>query len=309
MKPMHSIHEQGISGETKAADSRLVIDAQQFDMHFDREPYLVCHQLCDHPLLALPRLAELARSLPEAQVEYNAGDLAIVQDPSLTPRNGLSITETVRRIADCRSWMVLKNVETDLAYRELLHDCLGEIRTLSHGRCQDMQLLEGFIFLTSPGSITPYHMDPEHNFLLQIQGSKSIHLFDGRDRSLVSEPELEDLACGTAHRNLTLRQQVPTPTWKFELPAGQGLYFPPAYPHYVCNGPAVSVSFSITFRTPDLERRYMVRQLNAKLRRVGWKPAPVGQNDRWDALKCILLRAGRRVQRWCGGTHRPSRGY
>jgi len=27
---------------------------------------------------------------------------------------------------------------------------------------------EGFIFVSSPGSVTPHHMDPEHNFLLQI---------------------------------------------------------------------------------------------------------------------------------------------
>ncbi len=107
------------------AAHRLDIDAGLFRGKFDREPFLVRHHLCDHPLFALPRLLELARALPEAQVEYNAGDLPLSQDPKLTPRNGLSIEETVRRIAECRSWMALKNVETDPAYGELLHGCLS----------------------------------------------------------------------------------------------------------------------------------------------------------------------------------------
>ena len=34
----------------------------------------------------------------------------------------------------------------------------------------------GFIFLSAPGSITPVHIDPEHNFLLQIQGTKTINV-------------------------------------------------------------------------------------------------------------------------------------
>ena len=31
---------------------------------------------------------------------------------------------------------------------------------------------EAFIFISSPNTVTPYHMDPEYNFLLQIRGTK-----------------------------------------------------------------------------------------------------------------------------------------
>ena len=41
---------------------------------------------------------------------------------------------------------------------------------------------EGFIFISSPGSITPFHMDPEYNFLLQIRGEKQISIWGGKDR-------------------------------------------------------------------------------------------------------------------------------
>src|SRR4051812_44391072 len=95
-----------------AATPLLDIDAADFRACFDRRPFLIRHHLCDHPLFALPRLLELARTLPPENVEYNAGQLPVTCDPSLTPRNGLSIEETVRRIAECKSWMVLKYVET-----------------------------------------------------------------------------------------------------------------------------------------------------------------------------------------------------
>jgi hypothetical protein len=39
-----------------------------------------------------------------------------------------SIDETIRRIEECRSWMVFKNVERDPAYRALLDTCLDQAR-------------------------------------------------------------------------------------------------------------------------------------------------------------------------------------
>jgi ribosomal protein L16 Arg81 hydroxylase len=162
-----------------------------------------------------------------------------------------------------------------------------------------MCLAQGFIFITSPGSVTPYHMDPEHNFLLQIRGTKRIHLFDGRDRSIVSEEDLER-HYGGAHRNLEFRPEYEDKSLKFDLKPGFGLHFPVTAPHYVQNGSEVSVSFSITFRTPDIERRSMVHNYNAFLRRRGLRPAPVGMHPWRDSVKCFNFRAARKLRRLFG---------
>src|SRR5581483_8196770 len=103
----------------RAPATLLSVDPERFCADFDRRPFQIHHRLCDHPLFALPRLVELAQRLPAAQVEYNAGNLPINQDPTRTPQNGLSVEETIQRIEDCRSWLVLKFVETDPEYREL----------------------------------------------------------------------------------------------------------------------------------------------------------------------------------------------
>ncbi|MCI0637551.1 MAG: hypothetical protein L0Y72_10965 [Gemmataceae bacterium] len=277
----------------------LDIDAAEFKENFDRRPFLIRHHLCEHPLFVLPRVLELARTLPEHNVEYNAGNLEISQDPRQTPRNGLSIEETVRRIKECKSWMVLKYVETDPDYRDLLLGCLAEVGVHSEPIRPGMQQPQGFIFLTSPGSVTPYHMDPEHNFLLQIRGSKRITQFDGRDRSVVGEEDLERAYAG-AERNMPFKEEFLAKSWTFDLTPGMGLHFPVWFPHFVQNGPEVSISFSITFRTPDLERRGLVHNVNAYLRGRGWNPSPVGRHPWGDAFKYYACRFWRKTKKLLG---------
>ncbi|MCS7044725.1 MAG: cupin domain-containing protein [Gemmataceae bacterium] len=274
----------------------LSIDAAAFRENFNRRPFLIGHRLTSHPLFELPRLLELARTLPEANVEYNAGDIPVSLRPELTPRTGLSVEETVRRIEDCKSWMVLKYVEHDPEYRDLLHRCLAEIRVHSEPLVPGMMQAQGFIFLSSPQSVTPFHIDPEHNFLLQIRGTKRIHQFDARDRSIVTEEQLERFYEG-AHRNLPFDEAWRSKAWVFDLQPGQGLHFPVTAPHFVENGPGVSVSFSVTFRTPDLEYRGLVYNVNSWLRRRGWRPTPVGVSPWRDRLKCFGYRLCRRLQR------------
>src|SRR5262249_37066347 len=80
------------------SDQFVDLDGATFRECFDRQPFLIGHHLVDHPLFALPRLLELCRALPAENVEFNAGNIPICLDPALTPRNGLSAEETIRRI-------------------------------------------------------------------------------------------------------------------------------------------------------------------------------------------------------------------
>ena len=100
------------------------LDKQTFAENFNRRPFKIEHQLCDRALFSLESLIELSQELPSDRVEYNAGDLPVTQDPHKTPQNGLSVEETIERIENCQSWMVLKNVELNDQYRKLLDNCL-----------------------------------------------------------------------------------------------------------------------------------------------------------------------------------------
>jgi hypothetical protein len=286
-----------------AARGLLDIDADAFRACFGRVPFLVGHRLADHPLFGLQRLVDLARRLPASHVEYNAGQIPVSMDPELTPRNGLTPEETIRRIAECQSWLVLKYVESDPDYRALLLRCLDEVRVHSESLRPGMRDAQAFIFVSSPGSVTPYHMDPEHNFLLQIRGWKQICLFDTDDRSVLPEEDLERFY-GGGHRNLAYREEHDGKARRYRLAPGAGLHFPVTAPHYVRNGSEVSVSFSITFRTPDLEARARVHCFNGWLRRRGIVPAPAGRHPWRDRAKSLAWRAARRATLLVAGTRR-----
>ncbi len=279
----------------------LEIDGERFRANFNRRPFLIGHRLATHPLFSLSRLVELAMRMPKEHVEYNAGNLPISLDPALTPHTGLSIAETIRRIETCQSWMVLKYVERDPNYGALLNECLDEISRFSEPLAPGMCKREGFIFISSPASVTPYHLDPEYNFLLQVRGEKTVHLFDPTDRTVLSESELERLYAGS-HRNMTFQNGYEKKAWVFDLHPGQGLHFPVTAPHYVKVGNAVSISFSITFRTPASERRESVYRMNHFLRQRGRTPLPFGQAKLLDSAKYNSFRLFRRVRRLFGAT-------
>lgn len=286
----------------KASDGGMLkISKELFNAKFGRSPFLIGHRLATHPLFELASLLELARRLPSSSVEYNAGNLEINQDPSATPQTGLSVEETIRRIEQCKSWMVLKNVEQDSTYQDLLMKCLSDIESQQHPYAKGICHREGFIFVSSPGSVTPYHMDPECNFLLQVRGTKQVSLFDGEDRSLLSDAELEHFYAG-AHRNLVFRDSYQQKAHVFELGPGDGLHFPVTWPHWVKVHDRVSVSFSITFRTRATERREVLYQVNHYLRGRGFTPSPVGRSRFGDFVKHNAYRALRRLGGAFGGT-------
>lgn len=286
---------------TSIANGNLLDGLNQatFDAHFNRRPFKIGHHLTNHPLFSLPRLIELSQKLPEHRVEYNSGKLPVSQDPGKTPRNGLSIADTIERIEQCNSWLVLKNVELDEEYCDLLGSCLAEVRQFSDNVSPGMKHRAGFIFISSPGSVTPYHIDPENNFLLQIRGNKIVHMFPQHDREILTEENLENFFCG-GHRNL------PYETWydergeQFLLNPGDGLHFPVAAPHWVKNGEEVSISFSITFQTKDSADRRSLHRLNKQIRGWGVKPSNVGASPWRDRLKLGFVNGVRGLKRSVG---------
>jgi len=238
---------------------------------YPEQPVLLDHGLVGHELLTLEALAGLAARMRAADVEYNRGDLPVGVDPSQTPANGLSIEETIRRIEDCGSWMVLKSIEQDEPYRTLLHDMLAAVEPAVHEATGAMLKREGFIFISSPGAVTPFHFDPEHNILVQIRGGKTMTIFPPDDEELVSGAEHERFHAG-GHRNLPWQEAFAARGKPFQLTPGKAVYVPVKAPHWVQNGPKVSISLSITWRSQWSYREESARRWNQLLRGAGVQP-------------------------------------
>ncbi len=159
----------------------------------------------------------------------------------------------------------------------------------------------GAIFISSPGSVTPYHLDAEYNFLFQLRGAKTISVFDRDDRSVLSEEELEERAkLAQVHRNMAFKDEYQQRARVFELTPGFALHVPSTAPHWVKNGPNVSVSFSAGFSTRSAQRKERIRRFNYGLRRLGLRPAPLGRCGFCDGVKYQANRAWARLRRLFG---------
>ncbi|MFC2951189.1 cupin-like domain-containing protein [Marinicaulis aureus] len=255
------------------------------------------HHLTDHPLFAMDRLVALAQTLPEASVEYNSGELPIGQNPAETPMNGLSAEETVCRIAENKSWIVLKNIEQDTDYAALLESCLADVAPAARAATGKMHMREGFIFVSSPGSVTPFHMDPEHNILMQVRGTKVFTIFPSDADSFLGDEAHEVFHKPGGHRNLPYQDEYEGKGDKIELAPGDALYVPVKAPHWVKVGPDVSVSLSITWRSEASDAEAHLRRANGWLRARGVAPPRPGDAPLRDRAAVLASRVIERLRR------------
>jgi Cupin-like domain len=288
----------------------LEFERDQFRENFPTRGFKTSHHLCGRPEFLLPRLVELAQRLPESQVEYYAGNVPINQDRQHYRKNGLSVVDTVRRIEESGSWMVLKNVEVDPEYGKLLRAVLDDVyqqfdSSRSSYSLHGLHRETAFIFISSPNSVTPYHLDDEHNFLCQIRGHKNVSLWDPKDRTVMPESQIENML-EVWHdkgydRHMPYREEFQERATVYELKAGEALHFPFGAPHWVKNGPAVSISFSVTFRSQMSERQSIVYFMNRRLRRLGLDPMPPERSEWRDSLKYGAFQAARQASRLLRG--------
>ena len=269
---------------------------ETFAAHYPEHPHVLTHGLCGHPLFELDALADLAEALPAASLEYNAADQPIGIDGKPAP-TGLPIGETIRTIGASGSWAALKNIEQHPAYAALLHGLLDELRPAIEAATGRMLMPQGFVFVTSPGGVTPYHFDPEHNVLLQLRGSKVMTQFPAGDARFAPDEVHETYHTGGA-RELRWRDDLASGGTEFAIAAGEALFVPVMAPHFVRNGPEASVSLSITWRSEWSFAEADARAFNAVLRRIGLRPCAPGRwpaRNRAKAMGWRLLRKLRPV--------------
>ena len=252
------------------------------------------HGLAGHALLTLEALAGLAERMPADRVEYNLGKLPLGVRPEDTPSNGLTLGETIRTIETNGSWAVLKNVECDADYGALLDRALAELAPIVERETGPMLHREAFIFLSSPGSVTPFHMDPEHNILLQIRGEKTMTVFPAGDEELVPAVQSEAFHAG-GHRNLDWRDAFRDRGMAVTLLPGDAIHVPVKAPHFVENGPAVSVSLSVTWRSDRSVAEGELHSLNGLLRRRRLPVGRIGARPEAQGMRRIAYRIMRKL--------------
>ncbi len=280
----------------------LSFDPEQMAGAFNSLAFVFSHVLHKSPLFELPRLARLAEFLERrggrSDVYNAAAGTAFGQAFASNGVREWSAGGAIEEIEHSGSWMVLKRIEQHPEYREIVQACLGEVaRVVPELEPRRVKQAEGFIFVTSPHGITPYHIDPQWSFLAQVHGRKTYRIYDVLDPEVISNEEIEDYYCGQT----MAARYAPEKDRKarvFDLLPGQAVNQPLHAPHSAQVGDEYSVSFTVAVISDAWGWQGSTHRANRWLRMRGLHPAPIGQHRLADRLKGAVYGASLAARTW-----------
>lgn len=229
---------------------------------------------------ALRGLAE--RLYPNGQCRFVKPDIRIDSafDHQARSPNRKDIGEVFDRLEEPGSWIALYDTQSDPEYDGFLREVIADATHLiaPSERVYDVR---GFFFLSAPPSVTPFHIDRENNFWLQIHGRKMMHVWHRDDPEVVAAADVERFMVRRSLDNVRLTEGKLARSIAIDCGPGDGVYFPSTTPHmtrtdtsWVKPGNGVSVSVGVVFYTNRTRRDANVHGVNYLLRRIGFVPAP-----------------------------------
>jgi hypothetical protein len=283
--------------QSSLVDGILEVDPVDFRNKFNRISFELGHHLATEPLFQLPAVIDLGNRIIKTRprdLHYDAGAIRVGQRWDAVPMATFAPEEALRRIENCGAWFILKAAQKEPEYKLLLDRCLAEIAALL-GKRINTRLENLSILLTSPQRISSYHIDADCNFLLQVQGTKTIYIFDREDRAVLPEEELERF-WSLDHNAATYKPQLQDRAVTYKLRPHKGVHVPVNCPHWVQNDDNISISLSFNFEFQDNPRANCYRA-NFLLRKLGMHPTPPGKSAALDAIKSHAVMLAVRAKR------------
>lgn len=253
------------------------------------------HNFHQHPLFQVAELAQLAKELvPFNQCRFVRPGISQASSFAHDSRHpdGRSIDEVFQRIEEPGSWVALYNVEVIPRYAKLLASVIDTMRPYVEREQPGIFNVNGFAFISAPPSVTPFHIDRENNFWLQLHGRKTMNVWDHTDRTVVPADAVEDFIVSHSLRKVRFKEEFRARSHQFETKPGDAIYFPSTSPHMTSSdrswtqpGDGVSISIGVTFYTSTTRKMARVHQVNRLMRKVGMSPAFPGESSFVDAFK------------------------
>lgn len=282
-----SRRQTAAGGGSSPSAALLELDPTTVGEAFNRRSFELRHRLATHGLFTLERLVKLAKITADrrpADVYFDAGDIAIEQRWSESPKLQDPVDQVISRIEQANAWIILRRANLDPEYGALMASLMAEAAAVAGGRMTEhVAGSDMIIFIASPKRVTTYHIDRECSLLFQIRGSKEISVFDQNDREVLPEQELErfwTVDTNAARYKPHLQDRATT----LLLQPGDGVHIPVNAPHWLRNGDDVSISVNINVVYSARERANVYRA-NHYLRKLGINPTPPQRSKSLDTLK------------------------
>jgi hypothetical protein len=259
-----------------------------FDDAFPGQSVGFTHDLHLDDRLTLASVADLADRLPRASVIADTAAQPLLVPQGGPPRGALERPgDVIRDLQNANAWLTLLNVEDDPGMAELMNSYLDELESgmaARQGQRVKLRKRVAFVFVSSPNSVTPVHFDIEHSLLMQVSGSKTVSV--GRFESdAVRRHEINRYWEGSHGRIESLQPLAAS----YTVTPGKAVYIPPGAPHWVRNGPDISLSVTLTYFTAATVRENRVENFNAHLRRRHMNPREPGRSATVDTVKVCAM--------------------
>jgi hypothetical protein len=266
---------------------------------FPQAPAEFLHDLDRDGRLTLEAIADLADRLPRQSTIDDTAAQPLLVPQGGPPRGRLPRPgDVIRNLDRAGAWLTLLNVDDDPEYARLMNTMLDRLEQGMFARPGTLRNRRAFIFVSSPNSVTPAHFDIEHSLLMQVSGSKTVTIGGFPDES-ARRLEVDRYWDGSHGRVETMPEALGTCT----LTPGRGVYLPPVVPHWVHNGPQISISMTLTYFTAATVRENRVEDFNSLLRRWRMHPRPPGRSAGVDSIKVAAMggwSVARRLQSMLG---------
>ena|SRR5487761_1143809 len=262
-----------------------------FDNSFPRQSAEFTHELHLDDRLTLASVADLADRLPRQSVIADTAAQPLLVPQGGPPRGALDRPgDVIRDLRNANAWLTLLNVEADPGMAEIMNSYLDQLETgmiaRQGNRRGKMRKRVAFVFVSSPNSVTPVHFDIEHSLLMMVSGKKTVSI--GRFESdEVRRHEFDRYWDGSHGRIEKLPPEVAT----YTMTPGRAVYIPPGTPHWVHNGPDISLSVTLTYFTAATVRENRIEDFNSHLRRRHMKPREPGHSAIADTAKVCAMGA------------------
>jgi Cupin superfamily protein len=262
------------------------------------------HDLPADDRLTLASVADLADRLPRRSVIADTAEQPLLVPQGGPPRGALERPgDVIRGLRDANAWLTLLNVEEDPGMAEIMNAHLNRLEsgmiTRWGKKRGKMYKKVAFVFVSSPNSVTPVHFDIEHSLLMQVSGRKTVSI--GRFESDADRRHEFDRYWDGSHGRI---EALPPEVASYTLTPGRAVYIPPGTPHWVHNGPDISLSVTLTYFTAATVRENRIEDFNSRLRRRHLKALEPGRSAAVDTAKICAMgvcTVGRRLRSAVGG--------
>lgn len=264
----------------------VAIDPEQRSRMRSVDSFGFRHSLATKQLVSLDGVEELIKYY-QSEKRYDL-IYSLINSKEIAPQKALDAVAALKSSEFTNTWIRLTQVDDAVPeIRDVTRSFIQDLSDL-YGRNIEAEVFKPFVtlFVSSPNEVTPYHFDHTWNFLLQLNGTKTVFLFDQNDPRVLRQTDQE---------NWYGRNYVPSKRENsgdgipYFLRPGDGVHHPVNAPHWVQNGPEISISLSIGLCLHETNRCAKIHQVNYMLRKFGLNPSPPSPSRRADRLKIALL--------------------